>query len=125
MTAYTGNEDLFGKSAEDLQTDVAVGRSAVTGTLNHIDDYTGFSSNAAEQEGHYLVLHAEADESVENPIITAEVIGGDHGPVTLDNDGILVTRIKNVAQKIKFTVTADGYEPTTKTFSLAGLILAD
>ena len=123
VTAYTGSDDLLGKSVGDLQTGVTVGRSAVTGTLKYVDDYTGFSSNVNEQQGNYLVLHAAAGEGVENPVITAEIIGGDHGPVTLDPDGILIARIKNVAQKVKFTATADGHEPTTKTFNLASLIL--
>lgn len=69
------------------------------------------------------MLLAEADEDSDNVVITAEIIGGDHGPVTLDDDGILVARIKNTGQKVKFTMTTDGVNTVEKTLNLTGLTL--
>lgn len=82
--------------------------------------YTGFSGDPAEQEGHYLVIHAEATEGA---TITLEIIGGDHGPVTLDEDGICICRIKNTAQKIKITASKEGYTTVTRTMKLTNLTL--
>lgn len=85
-----------------------------------MDDYTGFSGDVNEQSGNYLVLHADVDEGT---IVTAEVIGGDHGPVTLDSDGILITRIKNTTQQVKFTASSDDADDNVQTFTLTGLTL--
>ena len=120
VTAYTGDEDLLGKYVDDLQTGVAVSGTAVTGTLNYVDGYTGFSGDVSEQSGHYLVLHADVEDGT---TVTAEIIGGDHGPVTLDPDGILISRIKNVSQKIKFTASSDGCDDNVQTFTLTSMIL--
>ena len=78
-------------------------------------------SGKAEQSGNYIAVKATA---VEGAVITAEVIGGDHGPVTLDEDGILIARIKNTSQKLQFkAITAEGIQ--TITYSLAGLTLTE
>ena len=84
--------------------------------------YTGFSGDPAEQQGNYLVLKFDAGD-VSGATITCELIGGDHGPVTLDPDGILISRIKNTSQKIKVTATKEGYATFTRTYDLASLIL--
>lgn len=84
--------------------------------------YTGFSGDPAEQSGHYLVLHIDTD--VEGATIQVEVIGGDHGPVTLDSDRTIIVRIKNKSEKIKITTSKEGYPTTSKTYTLGGLTLA-
>lgn len=102
-----------------MQENVVVGDSAITGTLKYVTGYTGFSSTVSEQSGNYLVLHcvdAEADS------ITVEVVGGTSGPVTLDEDGIIIDRIASTEQSIRVVSTKDGVE-TVKTFSLTGLTL--
>lgn len=95
--------NLFGKSVTDLQSNVKiVDRNKVSGTLKYVTGYTGFSSKVEEQSGNYLVLHASADEGA---VITAEYVGGSSTDViTLDEDGILVSRIVN-ATGIRFTAT--------------------
>ena len=83
--------------------------------------WTAFSGDPAEQSGNYIAVKATA---VEGAVITAQVIGGDHGPVTLDEDGILIARIKNVNQDLQFkAITADGVQ--TITYDLSGLTLLD
>lgn len=83
--------------------------------------YTGFSGDPNEQEGNYLALHI--DSAVEGATITVELIGGDHGPVTLDEDRTCIFRIKNTHEKIKITATADDTPTVTKTYNLVGLTL--
>ena len=112
---------LLGKELDDLQSGVGVGRSDITGTLKYVTGYTGFSGDPAEQSGNYLVLHI--DTNVEGATIQVELIGGDHGPVTLDSDRTLISRIKNKQQKIKITASATGYPTITQTYTLGGLTL--
>ena len=106
----------------DLQSDIEISADhKITGTLKKITGWTAFSGDPAEQSGNYIAVKATA---VEGAVITAEVIGGDHGPVTLDEDGILIARIKNTSQKLQFkAITAAGIQ--TITYSLTGLTLTE
>lgn len=114
--------DLLGKDVTDLQGEVSIDvNNRITGTLAYIDDYTGFSGDPAEQVGHYIAVKATAGTGA---VITAQVIGGDHGPVTLDEDGILIARIKNTRQKLKFTATV-GNVTDELVYTLDGLTLAE
>lgn len=63
VSLATPDIDLLGKSASDLMTGVTFTKDEteanqfnVTGTLNYIEGYTGFSSNADEQNGYYLAF---------------------------------------------------------------------
>lgn len=100
---------------------VAIADGEATGTLKYVDDYTGFSGDVSEQSGNYLVLIAE---SVEGATITAELTGGIHGPVTLDDDGILIARITDSVTAVTFTTTK-GTDSKTTVIDLTGLTLAD
>ena len=106
----------------DLQSGIEISEdNKISGTLKFVADYTGFSGDPAEQSGNYIAVKATA---VEGAVITAQVIGGDHGPVTLDEDGILIARIKNTSQKLQFkAITADGVQ--TITYDLSGLTLQE
>lgn len=101
---------------------MTVGNSGIGGTLKYVTGYTGFSGDPAEQSGNYLVIKCDTGD-VSGATIIAEIIGGDHGPVTLDPDGILVARIKNRSQKIKITATKEDYGTVEKVYDLASLIL--
>ena len=111
---------LLGKDLDDLQSGVGVGKSDISGVLKYVTGYTGFSSDPAEQSGNYLALHID---SVDGATITAELIGGDHGAVTLDSDRTLIMRIKNKSQKLKITVSKEGYNDVTKVYTFSGLRL--
>ena len=116
VSPITGSQDLFGKTAADLQTGVSVGDDAITGTLKYVDDYTGFSSKVEEQSGNYLALHAETD--VPDATISVKVTN----PVTLDADGDVVLRIADKStQTVTVVASKEGYTSTTKVFSLTGL----
>lgn len=112
---------MLSKSVDELQSGVGVGVSSIGGTLKYVTDYTGFSGDPTEQSGNYLVLHI--DTQVQDATIKVQLIGGDHGEVTLDSDRTIILRIKNTRQKLRITVTADGYETVTKTYDLTGLRL--
>lgn len=112
---------LLGKEITDLQSGVSIGDDAISGTLKYVTDYTGFSGDPAEQEGHYLALHIDTD--VEADSITVQLIGGDHGPVELDSDRTNIFRIKNKQEKIKIVAKKEGYPDVVKTYNLAALTL--
>lgn len=117
----SGDVDLLGKSADDLQTSVAVGVDAITGTLKYVTGYTGFSGNVAEQSGNYLALKVTA---IEGATITVELINGTVGhPVTLDEDGMIVIRISNKStQSVQVVATKDNRSEIYN-YSLTGLTL--
>ena len=46
-----GETELLGKTAADLQENVAISGREITGTLKLVTDYTGFSSATDEQNG--------------------------------------------------------------------------
>ena len=120
VEAYKGNADLFGKVASDLQENVEVGSTEITGTLKYIDDYSSAYSGD-EASGNYLVLKAK---SVYGAVITGEVVGGDHGPSTLDADGILICRITSNSQSVKFVATTSNGSATV-TYALTNLVLEE
>jgi len=96
------------------------GKDTVTGTLKYVTGYTGFSGDEEEQSGNYLVLHATHPTA---DSIKAKLHGGKHGEVTLDNDGILITRVTDPAkQTIEFTAVKSGVTSSV-TLSLRDLVL--
>ena len=111
---------MLGKVITDLQSGVSVGENAIAGELLYVDDYIGFSSKVEEQSGNYLVLHCESAEP--DAVITVEVIGGYSGPVTLDEDGIIILRIASTAQSVRVTCYAGGAYKE-QTYSLTGITL--
>ena len=116
-----GEAVLFGKTVNELQSDVVVSDDEVTGTLKHVDGYVDFSSNVSEQSGNYLALKIEAEPAEAETVV--ELVGGTKGPVTLDEDMNIVLLIKNKdTQSIKVTTTHNE-ESVTKTYGLSGLTL--
>lgn len=61
-------------------------------------------------------------EGPEGATITAEVVGGVHGPVTLDEDGIVVARIGATTNKLKIVGSLAGSTKTIE-YDLSGLTL--
>lgn len=106
-----------------MQTGIAVGKGSITGTLKYVTGYTGFSGATAEQSGHYLATHVTVAEGT---TVTAQLIGGliDH-PVTLDPDGILISRVDNSGMVLVFKSYVDDVLQATETFDLSGLVLEE
>lgn len=120
-SAENADTTLFGKKVSDLQSNIVIGKDAISGSLKHVTGYTEFSGKPAEQEGHYLALKFGVTPS--DAVTTVELVGGTKGPVTLDEDMNIVLLIKsNTTQSIKVTSSKDGAS-ATKTYSLTGLTL--
>lgn len=116
-------EDLFGKTVDDLQSDIEIGDTGITGTVKYIADYSSAGYTGDEESGNFLVLHADVPD-FEGATIVAELVNGVHGPVTLQEDGIVIFRIADKSsQKVKFVASKTGYPSVTKVFDLSGLTL--
>ena len=98
--SIASDTDLLGKVISDLQSDITIGENEITGTLNHVTGYTGFSGEPELQSGNFLALHITTNDGAP---ISVELIGGKYGPVTLDEDGIIIFRIANKGQRVKIT----------------------
>lgn len=107
----------------DLQEDIVVGKDKITGTLKAVSGYTGFSGDVSEQAGNFLALHCDVPDTV-GYTITAELVGGLHGPVNLDPDGLIIFRISSNTQKVKITASKTGLDSVTYLYSIADLTLA-
>lgn len=83
---------------------MTIGNGEIYGTLHYVEGYTGFSGDPAEQEGHYIALHAE-DESASS--IAVRPLGSDADPVTLDPDGLYILRIVK-AKGVEYFTVKDG-----------------
>ena len=119
--------DLFGKSASDLQENIAVGMlsGVLTGTLKYVDDYSAaFGGDLAH--GNFIALHIVATDENDEPAdsITVEIVNGISGPVTLDADGLYVGRIADKGtQTIRVVASKAGYDSVTEVFRLDALTL--
>lgn len=110
--------DLLGKHVSDLQTNVKVRGSNITGTLKYVDDYTGFSGDVAEQSGNYLAIHITS--TLENVTFKSTY---NNRTVTLDPDGLLVIRVVDKTKPLTISAEKSGYATTADTFNLAKLTL--
>ena len=109
-------EDLFGKTVSDLQSGVSIDGNAISGTLKYVADYSSAFSGD-EASGNYIALHFSVPE-VDDATITVKVTN----PVTLDDDGIAVLRIRDKStQTITVVASKPGFESVTKVYSLTGL----
>lgn len=91
--------------------------------MNYVTGYTDFSSEVDEQSGNYLVLKVDNGGN-DDVTATAEVVGGEKGPVTLDSDMNIVLLIKsNTDQSIKVVLSLNGVS-VVKTYTLTGLTLS-
>lgn len=113
--------DLFGKVVSDLQEDIVVSAEGVTGTLKYVADYSS-AYGPGENSGNYIVLHCTTP-GFEGSTITAEVVNGVHGPVTLDEDGIVILRIADKdLQTVRIVASKDG-ESDSVTLDLSNLVM--
>lgn len=121
VEAPSSTDNVLGKLASDLQTNVTLSGENITGTLKYLSGFTGYSEETSLQEGNYLALEISAAPI--DVITTAELLGSSEAPKKVGTDGIVVFRVTNtVSQKIKVTAIM-GRETTIKTYNLSGLKL--
>lgn len=102
--------DLLGKTAAELG-DYYIASGNIMGTVNMVEEYTGFSSNAAEQQGFYVAL--EVDKWQGNAFRIDRSTGKGKA-VKFNGDGILIAYLgadeetAKTAQRI--VVIVDGTE---------------
>ena len=112
------DEDLFGYTVGDLQSNVRVKDSAILGNLKYIDDYSS-AFGPDMDKGHYLALHCSVPD-VDDVTITVTV----NQESVLDPDGLVVCYIGDKSsQTVKVVASKDGYDSVTKEFVLNGLTL--
>ena len=109
----------MGKYVSDLQSDVEIDGSVITGTLNYVTGYTGFSGDAEEQEGNYIVLHAE-DSGADRIAVRYT-----NGAKTLDSDGLVIIRITDTDTPIVYQAFRDDEIVATAWMDISGLTLAE
>lgn len=130
MTALTvdpedGESTILGKTVSDLQDDITVTETRISGTLKYVDDFDDYSEDTELQSGHYLALKFTTDE---NSLTSVQVIGGTttEEPVVVGEDMNAVVRITDpMRQRLKVTSELDGCEPNEKIYRLTGLVLAE
>lgn len=118
-----GAVDVYGVDVSQLQSNITINESDITGTLNFVFDYTGFNpAEIEEQQGHYIALEVDVPDGA---TVTTELLNGNKGPVDLSADKFCVYRITDKdTQQIKFTVTLNG-EIVTKVYSLDKLTVEE
>ena len=94
----------------------------ISGMLKYVSGYTGFSSKAEEQSGHYIAMCY--DPAPYDGEVHVTLLNGTVGERTLDEDHIMVTRIKDPStQKIQVRVTTDDTESDKFIYDISGLML--
>ena len=117
------HEDCFGLIPSDLQSNIVISGNKITGTLHHVDNYTGFSSLPEEQTGNYLVT-TYSPEPPEAEVYVYKT-SGTVGWKKLTKPALtLVSRItdKN-KQKLQVYYELNGKKSETVEYDLSGLIL--
>lgn len=116
---------VYGVSVANLQSNIDVGLTNISGTSKLITDGSVWDSGTwgtGEDTGNYLALKAVGIPEGATALI--ELVGGKHGPVQLTSeDGYMaLCRVENNAQKIKL-VTILGNYADTKIYTLNKLVL--
>ena len=115
VSPVTGNTDVYGKKAADLQSNVLVNdtTNTISGKLKYVTDYTGFSSKPDEQAGNYIALNIDPASGFPESM-TVEIKNGTSGPVSLTaEDHQAVLKIKDASkQSIIIKATNKGAEVT-------------
>ena len=125
VSPVTGNTDVYGKKASELQSNVLVNdtTNTISGTLKYVTDYTGFSSKLDEQTGNYIALNIDPASGFPETM-TVEIKNGTSGPANLTaEDHQAVLKIKDAAkQSIIIKATNKGTE-VTEEYKFVGLTL--
>lgn len=122
VEAGDSGTEYLNKPASELQENIRIINTNISGTLHKVDDFVDFNPDEpSEQSGHYLVLKMAP---LEEATIKTKIIGGTKPEVTVD-DGFCVYRIKDKnSQKIQISTTK-GESTATIVYDLSRLILEE
>lgn len=110
------SETRYGKSVSDLQNDIVINDDSISGTLNYVTGYTGYSGDTDLQSGYYIALKLNVPNGA-TTTIAALNNGGSGNPVDLGSDDYAVGRITTKNAKIVISTTLAGVT-VSKTYSL-------
>ena len=100
-------ETILGKNPADLQSNVVIGPSGISGTLKYVENFDQFSTGA---KGNFLALKYESDA---DEVKVGLVPSMGSGMVTLDADMNSVMQITDAStQSLKVVMTKGGVEQT-------------
>ena len=115
-------EDFYGKTVGDLQSDIEIDGTSISGILNYVDDYSAAGFTGDEVSGNFIILHFSVPD-VEDATITATTNGK---TTELDEDGILIARVADKdSQTITVVASKDGYSNVEKTYDFSGVIVEE
>ena len=126
VDAESGTQVVLGKEVSDLQSNVTVDGTAISGTLSYVTDYTQFSSQTELQSGNYLALKFSDIDPTATSVkvgLVPSAIGMDLVEIIDDPDKNGVFRITNKDTQKFHVVTSDGTNEKTQIFDLSGLTL--
>ena len=113
--------NYYGKLVSELQTRVSIFQDEISGILNYVTGYTGFSGDETLQSGNFLALKFVVPEGA---TATVQLIGGTGSAVSLGDDDYCVFRITNAkTQYVQVVVTGSDRDTLTKNYYLNGLTL--
>lgn len=109
-------ETRYGKTVSTLQSDIVINDDSISGTLNYVTGYTGYSGDTDLQSGYYIALKFDVPNGA-TTTIAALNNGGSGTPVDLGSDDYAVGRITTKNAKIVVSTTLAGVT-VSKTYSL-------
>lgn len=109
-------ETRYGKTVSTLQSDIVINDDSISGTLNYVTGYTGYSGDTDLQSGYYIALKLDVPNGA-TTTIAALNNGGSGTPVDLGSDDYAVGRITTKNAKIVVSTTLAGVT-VSKTYSL-------
>lgn len=126
--------DLLGMNSKQLATGLNITEAGlVTGTLNWVENYTGFSSDPTEQNGWYFPFKVAIPDGL-TADVTATMQVGKKPPKDLDlSDGIgivfmgnseAVARSKTITLNIDWDAEGVKYPTETLTFDMRKVVYA-
>lgn len=114
-----GSVDLLGKVISDLQENVVISGTTITGTLKYVTDYTGFSGKASEQKGNFFAFYCPMAKET-GVTVNVKAASGTLWPID-STDGIIVLQIKDKNKPILLIASKEGYVPYAKEYDISGM----
>lgn len=132
ITLSVPTGDLLGMDASALATNLEISTAGtVTGTLNYVTGYTGFSSNVNEQTGYFFPFQVDIPTDISNNVIATMQVNNkapkqldltDGKPVIFMGNTEAIARSKHITVNIDWDGEAGTKYPTeTFVFNMKGL----